>query len=121
MMLKPRELRVEARPDQDGRRERRGTLVVRPVAGVRDAHAGVAALQGRDAEPRDPGRIARAHVRDFWGNALVARHADRGKRAKETDDEREAFVVGHLLLGRSRALVGRFFLRRRNGRHDESE
>ena len=31
------ELGIEARADDDGRRERRGALVVRPVAGVRDA------------------------------------------------------------------------------------
>jgi hypothetical protein len=100
-----REPGIEARADDDGRGECRGALVVRPIARVGDAHAGVAALQRRDAEPRDSGCIARAHV-DAFGDALVAREANRGNGAHETDDEREPLVVGHLLLDLARSQIG---------------
>jgi hypothetical protein len=67
-----REPRIEARADEDGRGEGRGALVVGPVTGIGDAHAGVARLQRWDAEPRDTGCIARAHVLYIRGNARIA-------------------------------------------------
>src|SRR5690606_3098331 len=45
------ELRVEARSKSDQGRERCGARVVRPIPGIRDAHAGVAALNRRNPEP----------------------------------------------------------------------
>src|SRR5262245_52654749 len=65
-----RERGIEARADDDGRREGSRAVVVRPIARVGDAHARVAALQRRHTETRNSGRIAGAHL-DAFGDTLV--------------------------------------------------
>src|SRR5262245_9548584 len=106
-----RESWIEARSDDDGRRERGGPLVVRPVPRVGHAHARVAALDRRNTEPRDAGRIPCAHVLDVHGNARVARNANRRNSADQTDDQREALVVGHLRLRLTSPTIGLLFNR----------
>src|SRR5690606_35610656 len=93
-----RDLGIERRADQDGRRERGCAGVVRAIAGVRDTHAGVAALQRGDPEPGHAGRIARAHCH-FRGNQCMAVESDDGIPTHYADDEVEALLVGHQRFG----------------------
>src|SRR5262249_40596133 len=109
-----RQPRIEARADEDGRRERGRALVVRSIARIGDTHAGIAALYRRDAQTRDSGCVARAGVLEIIRDALVARYANRWHGPDETDDEREPLLVGHLLLDLSRALVRGCCARRRD-------
>jgi hypothetical protein len=110
------QLRVETRADDYRCRQRHSALVVGPVAGVGNGHAGVAALQRRYAEAQDSGRIARADCGPFR-DALVAHDADQGNGAEDADNHQESLVVGHLLLDLTRPHIGgrRILCRRGSG------
>jgi hypothetical protein len=99
-----RQRRIEARANDDRRRQCRGSLVVGPVAGVRDTEAGIGRLHSWHPQTRHAGRIARAH-----GNALrdaPVAHREDGIGAHHADKHRETLVVGQLLLGFERSRIG---------------